>query len=51
MNLEEIITARIAELETERVNFVAQANATVQAYDVTIAELRKLIAPVDKQSE
>ncbi len=41
--MEERIQARIAALTAERDAFVAQANATVQAYNVAIAELQQLL--------
>lgn len=40
-----VIEARIEELEAELTAYVARANATVQAYQASIGELKRLIAP------
>lgn len=42
---EATIVARIAALEADLLAYVAQANATVQAYNTAIGELRRLLAP------
>jgi hypothetical protein len=47
--MEEQIKARIAELEKEREQVVAQANQQIAAYGGAIAELKKLIEPKPEQ--
>ena len=45
MTIEERLTARIAELKTERDQFVMQANQTIAAYNAAISELEKMLEP------
>ena len=45
------IGGRIAELEREREQFVAQANQQVAAYNAGIGELKRLLAPVAAPEE
>lgn len=42
---ETTIQARIAALEKELIDYVAQANTQIQAYNAAIGELKRLIAP------
>lgn len=42
-NLENKITNRVAELEKEMADFIANANQTVAAYQASIGELKSLL--------
>ena len=46
-SVKEIIETRITELEAERDQFVQQANQQLAAYNATINELKRLIAPAE----
>lgn len=48
--METKIRARIATLEEEIQNYVAQANATVAAYNASITELKRLVGEGDDET-
>lgn len=45
------VLARIAELTKERDQMVADANARVMAYNVTISELEKIVNPKEEEED
>lgn len=48
MTIEERIAQRIAELEVEMANFVREANTKLGQYQAALAELKRLIEPVEE---
>ena len=49
--MEDLIRKRIAEIEAEREQFVAQANQQIAAFNGAIAALRALLEPAEAKPQ